>query len=310
VQTEVLDLDGSVVAQSGLMERYRPRVYNARDWGPRLRLNCAFSRLRVFEQTLRVRTISTAEPTVTFCGSGDFHHVSLALVRRITEPFNLLVVDNHPDWMRGWPALHCGTWLYHAAQLPLVQHIFHVGGDVDFDNYYRGLAPWRLLDSGKIVVIPAVRRYRAGRWARVAAEPLREQGQAPVCVNRLQALLRHHRTDLARAPLYISFDKDVLRSSVSVVNWDSGHLELTEAVAVLEAFVSAARGRLAGMDVVGDWSPVVLRGWLRRFFHLAMHPPLTVDPHEAARVNERTNLHMLECMEELTRTHSARETCA
>src|SRR5207245_2357963 len=108
-----------------------------------------------------------AAPSLTFVGSGDFHHVSLALVRRQPGPINLLVLDNHPDWMRGVPVLHCGTWLSHAVRLPQVRTVFHVGGEVDFDNAYSWLAPWPELRSGKIVVLPAVRRFRGARWGRV-----------------------------------------------------------------------------------------------------------------------------------------------
>src|SRR5262249_33304584 len=140
-----------------------------------IRLACSFRRFRLFEKALAelFGTETDTRPALTLCGSGDFHHVGLALLRRQTRPFNLLVLDNHPDWMRGVPFLHCGTWLYHAAQLPLVRHIFHVGGDVDFDNYYRWMAPWHLLRSGKITVLPAVRRFRRGPWAQIANEPLR-----------------------------------------------------------------------------------------------------------------------------------------
>ena len=110
------------------------------------------------------------EPTLTFYGSGDFHHVSLALVRRRRAPFNLLVLDNHPDWMRGVPFLHCGTWLYHAARLPQVRRIFHVGGDVDFDNVYRWLAPWPLLHAGKIVTLKNL-EFRLGDLERPPIDP-------------------------------------------------------------------------------------------------------------------------------------------
>src|SRR5205823_14391349 len=137
---------------------------------------------------------------LTFCGSGDFHHVSLALVRRLTTPFNLLVLDNHPDWMRGVPFLHCGTWLYHAARLPLVQRVFHVGGDVDFDNYYRWMAPWPLLRSGKIKVLPGVRHFRTRAWQQIAHEPVRLRSTARTTRERLEELLLPLREDLARWP--------------------------------------------------------------------------------------------------------------
>src|SRR5262249_29802108 len=140
-----------------------------------IRLGCRFGNFRRFEMALAERCGEDHDslPHMTFYGSGDFHHVSLALLRRLETPFNLLVLDNHPDWMRALPFLHCGTWLHHAARLPQVRRIFHVGGEVDFDNAYRWLAPWKLLQTEKIVVFPAVRRFQRGRWARVLNKPLR-----------------------------------------------------------------------------------------------------------------------------------------
>jgi arginase family enzyme len=311
VRVEVLDLDGGVVTQTKLLECCRPDVVDLREWGPRLRLNSRFRRFDEFEQALALhRSLAPQAPSLVFCGSGDFHHISLALVRRVTEPFNLLVFDNHPDWMRGWPALHCGTWLYHAARLPMVQSVYHVGGDVDFDNYYRRLAPWSLLESGKITVIPAYRTYRAGRWSRVPVTPLRERPDQPARRDRLRTLLHAYLADLARFPLYISLDKDVLRPTAAVVNWDSGRLELTELLDTLNAFVRAANANLAGVDIVGDWSPVSLHGWLQRAFHWTMHPPSQIDSREATRVNERTNLLLLECLQNLLHHEPIREKCA
>ena len=77
------------------------------------------------------------------------------------------------------------------------------------------------------------------------------------------------------------------------MNWDSGRLTMAEVGCVLDAFTRAAGGRLAGMDVVGDWSPVRLQGWFRRLFHLTMHPSLAIDPKHANRVNQRANLRLV-----------------
>lgn len=110
MDVRILDLDGGIVAQRGL-NAYRPVVCSAPAWGPRIRLGCSFPRFRAFDKALARLLEGSAdhEPALTFCGSGDFHHVTLALLRRVTTPFNLLVVDNHPDWMRAIPFLHCGT---------------------------------------------------------------------------------------------------------------------------------------------------------------------------------------------------------
>lgn len=291
----ILDLDGSLPVQEELVARCRPSIFAAQECGPSIRLACSFARFRRFEQQLAAffPSPNQAQPALTFYGSGDFHHVSLALVRRLDTPVNLLVLDNHPDWMRGVPFLHCGTWVYHAARLPMVQRIFHVGGDVDFDNFYHWLAPWQRLRSGKIVVFPGIRRFQRGAWSAIPNQPVRLQRETPISRDRVEKLLHPFRSDLASLPLYISLDKDVLWEKESVVNWDSGHLTLAEVRNLLQAFVAAAQGNLAGMDILGDWSSVRVRGWLRRFLHWTEHPTLAVDAKDAARRNEQTNLALL-----------------
>jgi hypothetical protein len=292
----VLDLDGSVVRQEALLKCHRADVVDARAWGRRIRLGCSFGRFRRFEQALPRLLGHRDDPAVVLYGSGDFHHVSLALLRRRLGPCNLLLLDKHPDWMRLAPLLHCGTWVHHAAQLPELGRIFHVGGDLDFDNAYRWLAPWPLLQSGRVVVIPAVRRFCRGRWRAIAHTPLREEPQIAASPRRVAELLRPHAAELASRPLYISVDKDVLREADATVNWDSGYLELAEVCAVIRAFRKAAPEPLAGVDLLGDWSPVCVQGLLRRALDLVEHPRQRVDVAEADRRNERANRTILEAL--------------
>jgi hypothetical protein len=296
MRVRILDLDGSLPLQPGLVARCRQSIFSAQEWGPSIRLACSFGRFRHFERDLDAlfQRESEAQPWITCYGSGDFHHVSLALVRRLTTPINLLVLDNHPDWMRGVPFLHCGTWLYHAARLPGVRRIFHIGGDVDFDNYYQWMAPWMMLRSAKIIVFPGIRRFQRGTWSGVHNEPIRPQPEMPASRGRIEELLSPFRTELASLPLYISLDKDVLRERESVVNWDSGHLTLAEICDLLQAFLGAAGGNVAGLDIVGDWSAVRLQGWLRHLMHWTEHPALTVDEKHAVQRNEQTNLALLD----------------
>jgi hypothetical protein len=294
VHVRILDLDGALTPQTQFRRLAAPAVHDARDWGPYVRLGCSFGRFRRFEAALDLLLADgPAGPALTFYGSGDFHHVSLALLRRLPGPFNLLVLDNHPDWMRAVPLLHCGTWLYHAARLPQVRRVFHLGGNVDFDNPFRWLAPWPLLRSGKIVCLPGVRPFRRGGWRKVPNQPLRPGPHTPLSAERLGWLLQPYRAELRDYPLYVSLDKDVLLEQEAAVNWDSGKLTLAEVGQILDAFLDAADGDLAGADVVGDWSPVRTRGLLRWWLHVTEHPRLMVTPDEAARRNERTNLALL-----------------
>lgn len=297
MDVRLLDLDGGLVCQQRLLERHQPAVLRVRDWGPRLRMACRFAAFHHFEKRLTALAgRAHDEPAVTFCGSGDFHHVSLALVRRIQTPLNILVLDNHPDWMRGIPFLHCGTWLHHASLLPHVQRIFHVGGDVDFDNAYRWLCPRRRLCDGRIVVMPSRRHFHGHPWRKIAHEPLRPDEATPVDEPRMRQLLQPWLRELASRPLYISLDKDVMQARDATVNWDSGYLSAAEVNLVLRTFLEAAQGKLASMDVVGDWSPVQLYGLGRRLLHLTEHPPLSVSQAEAITRNEAFNLELVELM--------------
>jgi hypothetical protein len=293
MHVRILDLDGSVAAQPGVRAQ-ATHVLPLRGWGPRLRLACSFADFAAFQIELSHLLGGTHDrrPTLGFVGSGDFHHVSLALLRRQSRPFNLLVFDNHPDWMRRVPLLHCGTWLLHAAGLRTVRRIFHVGGEVDFDNAYRWLAPWTQLRSGKIVVLPAFRHFRGTDWASVPHETFRESPDVAASAERVAQLLDPWRQELSRWPLYVSVDRDVMRAEEAVVNWDSGRLTQAEVKRALTAFLDAA-ACLAGMDVVGDWSPVEVRGAMRHFLHWSEHPRLTIDPDEATAINGAFNEELL-----------------
>jgi hypothetical protein len=285
-----LDLDGSLAPQADLFPRHEVEWIAARDWGSRLRLACTFGTFGGFRRWL-ANSLRGECPAVTFYGSGDFHHVTLGLLERIRGPFHLLVLDKHPDWMRGVPFLHCGTWLRHALRLPNLVQVFHCGGDADFDNAYRWLAPWSELRSGRVVIFPALRRFERGGWASLPVRPLATGLVPPTEV--LHNALRPFREELARYPLYVSIDKDVLTAEDAAVNWDSGHLRLTDALMVLGVFLEMAGGRLAGADVLGDWSPVRLGSRLGRLCHRLDHPSPSHEPADAARRNRAANAALL-----------------
>jgi hypothetical protein len=284
----VLDLDGSLAPQGDLFEAESSAAewIPAREWGPRIRLACDFGEFARFRDWLTA-AIPPGGPAVTFYGSGDFHHVSLALLGRIREPFNLLVLDKHPDWMRGIPFLHCGTWLRHALRLPMLRRAFHCGGEADFDNAYRWLAPWPEIAAGRVVVYPARRRFLGRGWSGIDLRPLLPDGLTPA--DTLRAALEPYRDELQRYPLYISVDKDVLTEHDAAVNWDAGLLRLEDAAAAIDAFREAAEGRLVGADVLGDWSPVRMGTWLNRLFNHLDHPSPNLEPADAAIRNRRAN---------------------
>ena len=146
--------------------------------------------------------------------------------------------------MKGIPFLHCGTWLRHALLIKGLRRVFLCGGESDFDNAYRWLAPWSELRAGRVIVFPARRRFVRGRWARIPCHPLIVDGISPL--DRLRDALEPFERELASDPLYVSIDKDVLTAEDAAVNWDSGLLRLPEAVAVVKAVVADAGAKING----------------------------------------------------------------
>ena len=139
----------------------------------------------------------------------------------------------------------------------------------------------------RVVVFPACRVFRGGGWSGVPVFPL---GRDPGAIQEaLQEALSPYHEELSRHPLYVSIDKDVLTEAEAAVNWDSGLMTLPEALAVLRTFITAAGGRLAGADVLGDWSPIELGTRLNRLSHRMDHPSPTQIPADAAERNGRAN---------------------
>src|SRR5207237_2921907 len=64
-----------------------------RNWGPQLRFSAPPSLVEKFYRECGARF-----GAFNVYGSGDFHHLSALLVRRVKEPVVLVSFDNHPDW--------------------------------------------------------------------------------------------------------------------------------------------------------------------------------------------------------------------
>ena len=102
-----------------------------REWEESIRFGCRMSELRQLQSVI-------VPSNVVFMGSGDFHHISHLLLDRIwnSEPFDVVVLDNHPDNMRFPFGIHCGSWVVHAARLPQIRCV-HILGITSADVSWR-----------------------------------------------------------------------------------------------------------------------------------------------------------------------------
>lgn len=245
----VLDMDHSVGPLPGRL------VLPLEHWQEALRFGCSTRALRRFGRVLD-DTLPPAHGTVML-GSGDFHHLSWPLIERIRTrvPFQVVVLDNHPDNMRYAFGVHCGSWVRRVAMLPQVSHVHVVGissGDVGrahaWENY---LAP--------------LRRHRLSYWCLgVDVSWARRFGLAHAfhSFDDPQQLVAEFRAQQRQRPLptYLSIDKDVFAADVARTNWDQGHLQLAHA----QALIDGLSGDLVGSDITGEISVYRYRSWLKR----------------------------------------------
>ncbi len=295
-----LNLDGALAEQPALLRQGGGPVIEACDLGPALRLWSRPKALSELADRLREQAW-TGGPELVFAGSGDFHHVTPMLIERALEAADcgqvtVVHFDNHPDWVRFDNGLHCGSWVGRAARLPGVAKVITVGvcsGDIDQPARKRAdldlvaerrveLYPYRAPDGGPIL--------KVGDQGWPSIEVLGEDGFVEFLTSRI-----------ATPAVYVTIDKDVLRASDAVTNWDQGRLSLGGLEAMIRAVLGCAR--VIGADVVGDWSPPrygpgPLSALLKIGEAFLDQPRGGAPAGVARRTNEAANLRLLSLFQE------------
>jgi len=210
-----------------------------------LRFGCSIANMEAFSRQLDA--VLPAEYGTVFMGSGDFHHISWPLIRRLRNkgPFQVIVFDNHPDNMRFPFGVHCGSWVRRVAALAHVSHVHVVGitsNDVGvahaWENYLRPLYAGKLTNWCMDVDTRWATRIGLGRSFKVFPDP--------------DALIAHFIAMLEQSPqlTYLSIDKDALSPDAAHTNWDQGRLLEHHLNAVIDTLAS----HLIGSDINGEVS--------------------------------------------------------
>jgi len=234
----VLDFDRSV----NLPEA---QVIDLGDWQEAIRFGCSKRELERIDASLPESLGQTLEPV--FFGSGDFHHLSLPLIRRAARrgPCRVVVFDNHPDNMRFVAGIHCGSWVSHVAALPGVSRVDVVGitsADVSASRLWENRW-WPLLRG-------SVHYWCIGidtRWAQRLG-----MGASFHSFSTMQELETAFFESMKNddTAIYLSIDKDALHPDVARTNWDQGLMREETLLRAIELF----KPRLCGMDVTGEVS--------------------------------------------------------
>lgn len=262
----VLDIDQSV---GPLADRL---VLPLAHWQESIRFGCSLATMRRFRTMLD--ELLPAEYGTVFMGSGDFHHLSWPLIARLPSraPFQVVVLDNHPDNMRFPFGVHCGSWVRRVAMLPQVSHVHvlgitsaDIGGGHAWENYLTPLRRGRLSYWSIGVDTGWSRRFGLAHAFRGFDTP-----EAMV-----DAFVEAQRTQTART--YLSIDKDAFSPEVAHTNWDQGRLLADHALALIDSL----RNGLVGSDINGEVSHYHYQSWWKRRLS-AMDEQPEIDPAQLA----------------------------
>lgn len=297
MRLRIVDLDGAVTEQHlrlGHGVASPGDIVPARDLAPRLRIVAAQNALRALGQRIGQR--AAGETEVFLYGSGDFHHITDLLLARIEEPVTVIHFDNHPDWVTFPATSNCGSWVCRALERPNVRRVVTIGptsADLAFPELKA--ANLRALRDGRLEIYP---------WR---AAPTRLWGRP---VNNASATTSHGRLiwrnlaeeawdefvedlldRLGPEPVWITFDKDVLSSDEAVTNWDQGAMRLDQVLFAVERI--AARRRILGVDICGDFSPPRFRDPMRYVLASFDHPRQPEGHAATTEINASTNTRII-----------------
>jgi hypothetical protein len=269
----LLDLDGAWgPPEPGVFERV-----DARAWGPRVRCFAKPADVEAFD-----RDVLAGLPSFVLSGSGDFHHLTALLLRRLTSPTVVVSFDNHPDWDVRPPRWACGGWVNRALDLWHVRRVSVWGcGNFELRRPHTLFANRRALRTGRLEVHAWAERQPAAvrrRFDCMTRDDWRERFE------RFVAGLCGPEPDGYPPLVYVTVDLDALRAEEAVTNWEGGLFTAAD--------VAWAIGRLRGGahvvagDVCGAWSPPAYARRMQRFaaeWDRPRQPP--PDPAAALAVN-------------------------
>ena len=266
-----------------------------------MRLWCSATRIRALAARLSALPAPPGGgPLVSFFGSGDYHHLTTALLQSTPARLTVVHFDNHPDWVRIPPTHNCGGWVNRALDLPNVERVITLGvasGDLALPQFKT--ANLAALDSGRLEIHP----WRAAPsriWGQVKDGFGHRMAGGRLVWRCIEDEDREAFVDslAARIPtdeIWITIDKDVLRPADAATNWDQGEMPLD---ALLDAIRRLARRRrVAGVDICGEYSPPKFRDPLKFVAAWLDRPDAKPVSGETLQRNDLTNRAIVETLE-------------
>jgi arginase family enzyme len=300
----VLNFDNSITSQSGLFLEYQARVVDFTDLAASTRLFMS----GLVREKIAARLSFQERNYPTFIGSGDFHHISEVLTAQIDQPASLFVFDFHPDWDSLPPRFGCGSWVAQALKNKNISKCILIGaGSDDLSGLALQSASLGALASGRLEIYPFKHKPSRVYFRSVPANESVIARRSFLSSRILWHELENENLTefmlglIKRLPgqkVYISIDKDCLKSDFALTNWEEGHLSLNQLLSMLKPLRDNLD--IIGLDITGDYSYPLISNSLKAALSRLDHPKrVAADncPKDLIlKVNEQVNLRILQEM--------------
>jgi hypothetical protein len=301
----ILNFDHSVVRQKKLLEKYNPVIID-------LSSNAGLCRHWLNKKTAS-QIISVLSPQLrnaaTLIGSGDFHHISSLLIEQFRDPINVIIFDYHPDWDILPPKLGCGSWVTNILKNHNIQKVILLGvssGDISSSWFHTG--NFNSLKNNRLELYPYTHKptqvvFRSICTDNVSLRVLKGFFCDKIYWRELKDMnledfMLGLLSRLETKQVYVSIDKDCLKPSYALTNWEAGCFELGELISLLKLIKQNMD--IVGLDITGEYSPPQTHGALKAIFSRWDHPKdYSAKSHpqtEINLINEETNIKILELL--------------
>jgi arginase family enzyme len=300
----ILNFDDSVIKQKNLVSRYHTEIIDLKDLGPSARIWLDKKTKKEIEKRIN----GSAKNAATFLGSGDFHQVSHILINQFEEPICVILFDFHPDWDILPPRLGCGSWVTESLRNKNILKLILIGASSkDLSSPWIQTGNMNSLQGNRVEIYPYSHPPSFTLFKRIP-ENFSIKTKKSLFLNKIhwnelkgKNLVTLFLSILKRLPtpkVYLSIDKDCLRNEYSLTNWEEGMLALKEFLWMLKLIMDHVE--VIGMDIVGDYSEISVRGKFKKFISYLDHPAELKAKYLSDafvnEINERTNLSILELL--------------
>jgi arginase family enzyme len=300
----ILNFDDSITKQKNLLSQYENQVLDLKDLGMQARC-WVNSNIR---SVIQKRIQNSPKNSITFLGSGDFHHVTELLLAQFDEPLSVITFDFHPDWDTLPPRFGCGSWVNEVLKRKNIAKFILLGvSSADISSFNIQSGNLSSLKDDRVEIYP-YSHHPSLIFLKKIPENVSVKTGKRLFFNRIywDELKNKNLEDffqnlLKRMPtrkVYVSIDKDCLSNDYALTNWEEGKFSLEEILRLLKLIKQNLD--IAGLDITGDYSPIAVKGIFKKITSHLDHPKdikaNTLPESFITALNEETNLKILKLL--------------